>query len=314
MKIQIPIVGNTFSDLSRLNFTNFGLKIINIRSNEFREYIRGLNPNRFTWFYEPVRNIISATNRTYDKRFAIINSQDTAQFDYPKLLNVFALILIMFPSDFQITNQLEYHINDPRGETFSTYEWPTRSIAKRYENHLYFHWRHIREINRFIRLVFPRIKSDGYVRIAINHYITSFNTDFYYQQFLTLCMVLETINDSHTELTYRLKRSTAILIGERPYNCRKIFDNVNKIYALRSKIVHGKRYTHAKIMEYLPMLRAICSRLIVELLVNNIKSDKSLGDKITELGYGQKSQICENYRIFKLNLEVYSKANWGNIT
>ena len=70
-------------------------------------------------------------------------------------------------------------------------------------------------------------------------------------------MALESLIDGSQELIYRLRRSTGLLCGENVESCRRIYNNINKSYKVRSKIIHGEKYDLGKIFEYLEPLQAI---------------------------------------------------------
>lgn len=58
--------------------------------------------------------------------------------------------------------------------------------------------------------------------------------------FLSLMIGLEILlNPSDHELQYRVSRNAAVLLGKNEEGSRRIFDDIKKLYNLRSKIVHG---------------------------------------------------------------------------
>ena len=85
------------------------------------------------------------------------------------------------------------------------------------------------------------------------------------------------------------------------YICKLIFKNVDGIYDLRSKIVHGDKYSDQKIFEFYEYLQSIVSLTIIELLIHNIKDNVELNSKINTLGYGQRKFISMNWKKFELN-------------
>lgn len=52
--------------------------------------------------------------------------------------------------------------------------------------------------------------------------------------------------DGHDELTFRLSLRVAYLLSEKPTERKELFKFMKKIYNLRSKIVHGKKYNLSK--------------------------------------------------------------------
>src|SRR5690606_24703634 len=96
-------------------------------------------------------------------------------------------------------------------------------------------------------------------------------------------------------------------------SCKRIYNNINKLYKVRSKIIHGEKYDAPKILKYLSPLKSIVSRTIIELLVHNITDKKELNSKITELGYGGRDKISENWKKYELNILTFADTNWKEL-
>src|SRR5690606_34645467 len=114
----------------------------------------------------------------------------------------------------------------------------------------------------FISIHFERLKGDNFITLAIESYLTSYSASHFHFQYLTLCMALESVVDGSQELTYRLKRSIGLLCGDKIDSCKRIYNNINKLYKVRSKIIHGEKYDAPKILKYLSPLKSIVSRTI----------------------------------------------------
>jgi len=171
----------------------------------------------------------------------------------------------------------------------------------------------LEEINEFISIHFERLKGDNFITLAIESYLTSYSASHFHFQYLTLCMALESVVDGSQELTYRLKRSIGLLCGDKIDSCKRIYNNINKLYKVRSKIIHGEKYDAPKILKYLSPLKSIVSRTIIELLVHNITDKKELNSKITELGYGGRDKISENWKKYELNILTFADTNWKEL-
>lgn len=193
---------------------------------------------------------------------------------------------------------------------FSTFLYVLISKRGDYENYLFSDDEYLEEINEYIRLVFDRLNLTNYIGIAIENYLTSYSASHIHYQYLTLCIALESIISGNQELIYRIRRSVAILCGKDLFNCHRIYDNLNKLYTLRSKIIHGESFDYKKVAEYLPPLKSIVSRTIIELLIHNIPTNTELNLKITEVGFGDRTKISESWKHFTLNIITHVESNW----
>ena len=123
-------------------------------------------------------------------------------------------------------------------------------------------------------------------------------------------MALENIIPGAQELSYRLKRSVAIICGNDKNVCRRIYKNIDTIYKVRSKIVHGDKFDLKAIEPSLIYLNAIVSLLIIELLVHNVDTNIILGERITEIGFGDRILLSENWKEYKLNPITYNQVKY----
>ncbi len=313
MKIEIPIITQTDFDLSRFDFSFRDIFVYEIRSNEFKEYIRLLSPDNFEHNFHFIYHLIEEINFDHEKFYAVIKKDLENSFNQKEIDNVHKLLLIVFPSDLQVLHIINYDNGEGFFQPLSMSSWNQRVTGEFPGEFLILIDEYVEEVNEFIKLVFERLSETNYLGISIYHYLSSFDASHIHYQYIALCMVLESMISGSQELTYRLKRNTAVLVGAKSYNCKKIFNNLNKIYDLRSKIVHGELYDAAKIAEYLPYIRTMASRVIIELLLHNFQNNTELNQRITELGYGGKFQITDSYKEYKLNVLTYSGSNWKDL-
>jgi hypothetical protein len=115
---------------------------------------------------------------------------------------------------------------------------------------------------------------------------------------------LESITNGNTELLYRIRRNVAVICGKNIESSQIIFDNINTIYKLRSKIVHGSDFSDDKVFEYLDYLQCIVSKLIIELLIHNIPNLEMLNKNITALGFGHRDKLSNNWSDTFLNKKI----------
>jgi Apea-like HEPN len=303
--IEVPIISNSSYDLSKFDFAFEDLYITEITTTDFQDYIKSLAveehySSNSTFIGEIIKN-----NEKDQKLYAVIKRNFRKKYCQTKIENVFKLLLIIFPSDLQILYRISFreYNGDYLSEGLYAPEFP-----KRYPDRpLISRDNMLSEINDFIKIAFPVMLKHSYLDLSIFHYITSFNASHTHYDLITLCMALESIVIAETELSYRLKRNCAIIVGRDFKSSSIIYSNANLIYTLRSKIVHGVNFNPVNIQSYLPYLRTLTSRMLIELFVHDIGLD-DLNNKITELGYGDRAKISYKYQEFALNTVTFAQV------
>lgn len=313
MEITIPILGKTYYDLSKFDFSFLDIKIYDIQSDEFENYIERQQPDFKAGNMSFVTSIFEEIHFDYDKKYAIVKNNPKENFNASDIYNVWKMLLIIFPSDLQIEYEIIYDYEDDFFQRSYMSTFHKRYTGEYPGELLYSNDDKLDEINEFIRKYFKNLENDNYIGLAIESYLTSFSASHFHFQYLTLCMALESVIYGSQELTYRLKRSIGLLCGDNVNSCRRIFNNINKLYKIRSKIIHGEKYDLGKIFEYLEPLKAIVSRTIIELLVHNIPNKKDLNSKISELGYGNRNEISEDWQKYELNIMTMVATNWKKL-
>ena len=304
MNFEIPVLKNSTYNLSKFDFSEFSIRILNIQSDEFKEYIKNLNPGfekgNFSFFDLITENI----HNELDSRFAIIKD-NYKQFSKQEIYNVYTILLILFPSGLQLENIVHFveEENFVQRSSMSSLETKYTTI----DNYLYFDDEFLEEANEFINLVFQRINFNNYIGLSIENYLNSFNVSHLHFSYITLCMSLENLISGNQELSYRLKRTMSILCGNTEENSSLIFKNLGKIYNLRSKIVHGEIYKAQDIYTKIEYLQSLVSRTLIELLIHNISTNKDLDILITSLGFGQRNRLSENWKLYKINILTFHK-------
>lgn len=96
----------------------------------------------------------------------------------------------------------------------------------------------IEQCNRFINeFVMPESK---FLKLAIEQFNNSYIAISLESAFLNLMIALEALYTEETrELSFRLARNCAIMLGTNYENAQIIFDDMKKLYDKRSKLVHG---------------------------------------------------------------------------
>lgn len=312
INFEILVVTNTFCDLSKFDFKFIDIQILDIQSAEFFQYVEALNPKLGSHNFNFFKAIVDDSHDINEnKRYAIFKRDYKDHYDGSNLYQVFLLLLIIFPSEFIIEHSI--HFQDENG--FVQKRYMTSRENKRSYNYEYLHYmdEKIELINEFIQLAFERSKNNGYIGMAIENYLTGYSASHIHFQFITYCMALENLVPGPQELSYRLKRSVAILCGRDVEECRLINKNVTKIYNLRSKLVHGEKVDFNEFETYLVYLNAIVSLLLIELLVHYIPTNAKLNSIITEIGFGNRSMISGNWKHFTLNPLTYHKIRYKEL-
>ena len=260
-EISIPVLFGSAFDLSLLDFSFKDIKIYDIQSKEFEEYISSLQPDALEHNFNFFREIIEKIHSAYEKRYAIVKREPRIDYNADDIFNVHKFLLILFPSDLQIESIIVYDVDENFIQTSYMSSYDRRFIDEYPGDLLIVLDNKIPEINEFAQSYFDGLNADNYIGITIENYIMSFYSSHLHYQYLTLCIALESVIYGNYELTYRLRRTIAVLCGGDKFNCQTIYSNLNKIYKLRSRIIHGEDYDMEMVKAYLKPLRAIVSSI-----------------------------------------------------
>lgn len=313
-EISIPILTGSYFNLTQFDFSYRDITIFDIQSEEFERYIESLQPDFKPPNFNFIKNIQKQIHFDHDKKYAIAKNNPRENFNYQDIVNVYRILLIIFPSDLQIEHNLHYIIEKDFIQLSSMSSWDKRTTGESPGDLLFALDDDVAEINEFASQYFDRLNLVNYIGIAIENYITSFTASHLHYQYLTLFIALESTIYGNQELTYRLRRTVAILCGKDDSNCDLIYENLNKLYALRSKIIHGEEYSMPKVQEYLPALKSIVSRTIIELLIHNIPTNMELNSIINRLAFGDREKVSKGWKSYKLNISTIVDSNWKRLT
>lgn len=304
MEYTIPIIWGAYKQIEKLDFSFKGIEIIDTQSQRFREHILTLNSTE-TYQWDFVNNFIGEPHDEFDHQFAIIKTNPLSKVIYTELKNVFRLLHIIFPSDLQITGELFFNKDDDGiWRTGGAYKYDKNYIKDYPGELLYYHLDYLNEINSFIKLVFERMEKHNYLQLTIYHYETSYQASHQHLAYSSLYTALETIIEGGEELKYRLNRAVSILCGQNIHECSIISNNMKEFNKLRNQIVHGDSGFAKKVESYIEKLRSLVSRVIIELLIHDIKSPSELNRIFTEIGYNDQAKISSNWKKYNLNILV----------
>jgi hypothetical protein len=293
---RILILTNSNSDLTKLKFKDF--KIINIISLEFIELCK----KSFTREDEFLNKINDEYKNDAVERYALIHKEQTLKFGVKKLYSIHNFLILMFPSTLSIEYILDYQIVQSDIRYLSSYHIDRKNYDK--DEFLTFDDSNIDNINKYIERYYETYLNVNYVKFSIQHYLNAFDSNYVHFSFVAFCISLESITNGTSELLYRIARNIAIICGKDIKTSNIVFKNIKKIYTLRSKIVHGSDFSDEIVFDYMTYLQSICSKTLIELISHNVNNIDDLNNKITELGFGDRNKISENWNEIKINEKI----------
>jgi hypothetical protein len=311
--IEIPILSGSYLDLTLIDMSFKAISIIDIQSAAFKEYsTKHSRPDDDGYTFSVMHTIFKDMYGDYDKKYAVVPNNPTDSFDGEDIFNVWKILLIVHPSDLQIEYELNFQVEDGYLQT-SGYVGHNRRYTGDYPGKPLINTpKVIPEINEFIKRVFPLLNRTDYLGLCMYHYLTSYTASHYHYQYTSLFTALDCLISNGTELQYRLKRGIAILCGEDEYTSSLIFDKVHELSQLRNDIVHGNPYLMINVHNYLPNLKSLVSRVIIELLIHDLTQD-ALNDAFKRLGFGQREKLSKNWKEYQLNVLAQFDAAWQDL-
>ena len=304
------IIAGSLADLSKFDFSSFNTQCIKVNSDMLDSICDGMTDDEFSNRTKELLKEISVKFRKSEQPFVLLPIDFTKEFIEKNLISCYELILLLFPGDLAIYGLINFQLFDYKYIHLNSYlEYGFYSSGREnyYDNFVYYQEDSLGEINRFIKLYNERKNGIEYLETTVNGYISSFRELRPDMAFLNLCISLESIVEGNTELSYRIKRNVAILCAENKHYAEKIFDNLNLIYGLRSRIVHAGKFKYEKVDEYLPYLQSLVSRLIIELILQNIQSLSVLNRSLIFAGFGDRKELItdSDYEPMTLNISSY---------
>ncbi|MCY2687581.1 HEPN domain-containing protein [Salinimicrobium sp. TH3] len=270
--------------------------IVNIGSEDFRVFQEKTG----------LQDFIDTEHPDFIKkeRFAIINKDHTKKFGSKKIYDLYNFLLLMFPSNLAVEYILDFNIKEEKTIFKTSTSFEPRDEQD--ENFLIFNELKTEEINKFIINYYTSYLDIGYLKSSIQNFVSSFDNPYYHFSYISFCISLESVVNGNSELLYRIRRNLAIICGKDEKTSQTIYRNLNKIYSLRSKIVHGSPFSDDKVYEYINYLQSIVSKMIIELIIHKIPKLDDLNYKLTSLGFGDRNKISENWTETQINDNIES--------
>lgn len=94
-------------------------------------------------------------------------------------------------------------------------------------------------IIQFFTVVEKSIASNPSVLFTMEKYNSSLLRDDFFDRLLDATICFETMMPGNTELVYRLSQNVSFIVGVNAAERLSVFDNMKKLYDVRSKLVHG---------------------------------------------------------------------------
>lgn len=317
----IGVLAGSLSDLSKFNFSPWGIKCYHIESPALKKYVKknshkGSFENNWRVIYESSKtNAFEADSPFWDaKNLYVLVPNDLKKLPSKKeIFDCRLALLLLFPSEITVRTIHYFEIIDgPKifcGGGAEGYDFaPFMKYDEPYEHYLIIPPKRINEINRFLKIFHERAGKINYIQTALKFYSMAWSVENPELSFVSLCIALEGIVYGKEQVTYRFRRNIAVLCGENEFYSIEIYKNVNRLYEFRSKIVHSsvtsKDYKYFE--EYYKYGIAVASRMIIEMILHNIPNLQNLDEKLTELGFGDRKIISKNYKPFILNDKIYT--------
>jgi len=296
----IIVRGSKF-DLTRIDFSFANYKFVPLTSALIDEYL-DFQPGMESAYLTAIRARYTRGHQIHDPHYAILPI-DSNQSTWNHAMRCLWLLTIAYPSDLQKMYEIRY-VRPSEKMIIET----SMTEYDRYENFnpMQIPDDELGELHDFLALAFDRIGNNGYVSQVVDAYLQSRQSTLVYHSYLSLTMALETILDGKDELTYRLKRAVAIILGRTCESSEVLFSMVGYMYNLRSTIIHGERFKREELDYYMPTLERLVSRLIIELIIHNVDTRTTLGQIITRSGFGDYNKISNSHKEFTFNKDTYS--------
>ncbi len=302
-QILVPILIGTEFDLTRFDFSFKDITIYEVQSEGFKKYIDSLKSDQNNDDFSLAMQVREGGHNEFDRKFALVKNNPRHEFKYEDILNVWKLLLIIFPSDLQIIQVINLINKEGIIQVSHLSYWDKRMETCYPGDLLCSVEETIPEINNFAQKYFEHLNNKKYIGIAISNYLASFSASHLEFKYLSLCIALEGIIHGKAEVTNRLRRTLAVLCGDNVESSEIIYSNVSKIYDIRSAIAHGEDYNPDTVIEYLKPLRALVSRVIIELLVHGFQNNQDLNEAVVRVGFGDRNRIYSERKRLKTNIK-----------
>lgn len=153
-------------------------------------------------------------------------------------------------------------------------------------------------IIQFFQVVEKATTSNSSVLFTMEKYNSSLLRDDFLDRLLDATICFETMMPGNTELIYRLSQNISFIVGTSSNERLEIFDNMKKLYEVRSKLVHGdlkgngiaKKMDHVK-SNWLTFEKYLKSAVTYYLMFLSQNSKDNWENHLKEIVIGTQSKI-----------------------
>ena len=320
--IDFAAIGGSFVDFQNIDLTPWGIQGGFVENPETEKFIRSISMkdhDERNWKHvkEVTQGVDGGVGMHGDWEhmnllWPLDFNNPPSEHDYFEAIEA---IRVIHPSEIYIRNILGAQYFEGQGiyfsswATYSTYHWYKYEESQ--EHYFIYPEENLKETNEFLAFYKKNYNKRDYIRNAIRYYSDSFRVNSSEMSFICLCICLETVVPGKEQLSYRFKRNLSVLCSDSSERGKKIYSKANQLYGYRSKLVHSGMTSKdfKKFDLFFEYAQILASRMIIEMLLHDIPNIEDLDKKITELGFGQKKEISENYKEFRGNISTWIKVS-----
>ncbi len=300
--LTMVVLEHSTDDLLKIDLDWLNIKAIPLRSNEFRNYFKDVQSDWTKEHYGDVFDKMLLEFWVTQSLTAFVPIDTSLPIPDSTFQKVEQILLLMFPTDLQII-RWHYFSKSLTGKGFDLgsrrrdskpLEYSVVGAETPFKFFLFESTTEVSTVNEFIKLTYNRLPTLEWMQVAFRSYISCFTQKDVEIRFLTLCIALESICGADTEISYQISRMCAVLNCETIEGGNNIYNNVKRIYAARSKVVHGENYQIKA--EYYRYLLALTSRTLIELISLNIPTKEKLNELVKVFGFQDRSKFSYGYK------------------
>lgn len=322
--INFATIGGTYVDFADIDLTPWGIQggLVEVKKTE--EFIKSISiPEMADRNWKHVKDVSQSSDGMggagIHGDWEYMNLLWPIDFDKPPsdkdFFELIGAIKIIHPSELYLQSILNAQYFEGEGiyfsgwSTYNHYHWHKYKVPT--DHYFTYPKEPMQETNNFLAFYKENYKKRDYILNAIRYYLDSFNVNSVEMSFICLCICLETIVPGNEQLSYRFRRNLAVLCSESSEKGKKIYKNATLLYNYRSKLVHSGMNSKDfdKFELFFEYAQILASRMIVEMLLHDIPKIQDLDKKLTELGFGQGSEISEGYKSFQGNISTWIKIS-----
>lgn len=304
---DLLLIRGTRSDITKIDFSNYKVKVLNVLSDEFNEFVNNLEDSEFGEV--PSREVTYLLHRikkdSYNTEiFMFMPNSFNVEFSIFNYFECLKVLKIIKPNNMQVVGSIAINGNATEKLTLVGADFfdSDSQLLRDFEN-FEFADEELSAINSLIDLYSKRCQNISYINRISDSYISSFYQKNYTMQFILLCICLESIVSGTEQVTYRLKRNVSLICADNRVGAEILYKNIDNLYGIRSSIVHGGEFSIEYLRETLPYLRNLVSRMIIELLLLNYRSVEDLNKDLNFAGFDKIREIADEKRYPMLRME-----------